>query len=221
MAVAEARPGTLPRGRHRLTREEVAASQHGRLLLAMAQVVADEGYVNTTVADVSARAGVSTRTFYEHFATKEDCFLASHAVCIDALVGIMRSAIGSTRQRPMTRFGRVLRAYLDALTDQPALARTFLIEVYAAGPRAMRQRLEAQACFAELLAEIFGASRRDRFQLEALVGTISSLVTNRVSVGDHAGLAALHGPITRFVARHLGLAGLGGVETGRRKARAR
>jgi AcrR family transcriptional regulator len=198
---------TLPRGRHRLSREEVAESQRGRLLLAMAQVVAEEGYLNATVADVSGRAGVSTRTFYEHFATKEDAFLASHAACIDALVGIMSSAVGSSRGRPITRFARVLRAYLDALADEPVLARTFLIEVYAAGPRAMRQRLDAQARFADLLAETLDFTKRDRFQVEALVGAISSLVTNRVSVGDYAGLAALHGQIIRFTERQLAPAG--------------
>src|SRR3954449_13507932 len=49
----------LPRGRHRLTREEVTASQRGRMLQAMAAAVAEKGYTRMAVADVVAGAGVS------------------------------------------------------------------------------------------------------------------------------------------------------------------
>ena len=67
----------LPRGPHRLAREEVLASQRGRMLAAIAEAVAEKGYAATTVADVVGRAGVSRKTFYEHFADKEECFLAA------------------------------------------------------------------------------------------------------------------------------------------------
>src|SRR5258706_9322051 len=63
-------PSRLPSGRHGLTREAVVASQRGRLVDAMAQVVAEKGYPAATVADVGERAGGSRRTFYEQFADK-------------------------------------------------------------------------------------------------------------------------------------------------------
>ena len=68
---------TLPRGRHAATREIVWTSQRERLLEAMAGVVADKGYARVAVADVIDHAGVSRKTFYEHFANKEACFLAA------------------------------------------------------------------------------------------------------------------------------------------------
>jgi AcrR family transcriptional regulator len=202
----------LPRGRHRLTREQVSASQRGRLLVAMADVVARKGFAHTAVADVAAHAGVSTKTFYEHFTGKEDCFLAAHAACVDALIGIMRSALGTRRRTRSgssggeSRFSRMLRAYLDTLAAEPALARTFLIEVYAAGPRALERRAAAQRGFAALLAESFGRPGRPAFECEALVGTISSLVTAKVSLGAYDELADLHAPIVEFVERQLGQA---------------
>src|SRR5437660_981717 len=49
----------LPSGRHGLTRETVLASQRGRLLDAMVQIVTEEGYADTTVSDVVERAGVA------------------------------------------------------------------------------------------------------------------------------------------------------------------
>jgi AcrR family transcriptional regulator len=68
----------LPRGPHSLTREQVAADQRRRLMAALTDVVADKGYTAATVADVSARAGVSRKAFYEHFANKEACLLETY-----------------------------------------------------------------------------------------------------------------------------------------------
>lgn len=47
-----------------------------RLLDAMIQSVVEDGYQNTTVADIVRRAKTSRCTFYEHFASREECFVA-------------------------------------------------------------------------------------------------------------------------------------------------
>ena len=62
---------TLPRHRHKLSRETVQKAQRRRILRATADAVADQGYRAATVADIVRRAGVSTRTFYELYADKE------------------------------------------------------------------------------------------------------------------------------------------------------
>lgn len=199
----------LPRGRHRLTREQVVASQRGRMLEAMASAVAESGYARTSVADVTARAGVSSKTFYEQFDSKEECFLAAYDVCVDALIATIEDSLGSTKRSPLTRFDRAIGAYLDALASEPALARTFLIEVYAAGPRALERRREVQRRFAGLLAGILAPPRsgrapaRHRFAFEALVGAISALVTTRVGAGELDRLPALRRPIVELVERQL------------------
>ena len=66
----------LPRGRHKLSRAEVLASQRGRLLRAMEELVGEHGYESTTVPLVIKAAHVSTATFYRFFADKIDCFIA-------------------------------------------------------------------------------------------------------------------------------------------------
>src|SRR3954462_14268125 len=118
----------LPRGPHRLAREEVVASQRGRMLDALAESVAAKGYAGTTVGDVVAGAGVSRKTFYEHFSDKEDCFLAAFDSGVDALL----DAIAAAEPDDATRIGIVrarVRAYLVTLAARPAFARAFLIEV--------------------------------------------------------------------------------------------
>src|SRR5690242_16547313 len=67
----------LPRGPHRLGRRAVAQHQRLRIHGAMVQAVASGGYEALSVRQVIALAGVSRRSFYEQFASKQDCFLAT------------------------------------------------------------------------------------------------------------------------------------------------
>src|SRR3954453_23831662 len=191
----------LPRGRHGLTREEVVGSQRGRVFRAMAETMARKGYAATSVSEVLRAAGVSRETFYEQFTSKEDCFIAAFEAAVDSVLGAMRAAPGAGGS-PVDGFSRGLRAYLDALADDPAFARVLLIEVYAAGPAAMQRRAELQERFVAALDAAFGArTAADRFADEALVAAISSMVTARLAVGDIDGLRALHRPIMQFVRR--------------------
>src|ERR687890_2263309 len=77
----------LPRGRHSLPREAVTESQRGRIYQAMIEVVSERGYPETRVVDVIGVAGVSRKTFYELFESKEDCFLAAYDVLLGNLLG--------------------------------------------------------------------------------------------------------------------------------------
>src|SRR4051812_30467577 len=83
----------LPRGRHAAPREVVVESQRTRMLSAMASAVAEKGYSRTAVADVIDRAGVSRKTFYEHFANKEECFLAAYDEGVDLLLEAIDEAV--------------------------------------------------------------------------------------------------------------------------------
>ena len=47
-----------------------------RLLDALEESIAEDGYPKTTVADIVRRARTSRRTFYEHFDSREACFVA-------------------------------------------------------------------------------------------------------------------------------------------------
>ena len=177
-------PRPLPRGPHRLTRETVIESQRGRMIDAIAEAVADKGYAATTVGDVVSGAGVSRKTFYEHFTDKEDCFLAAW----DTGVEVLFDAIRSSRDResdPVERMRMGLRAYLETLAAEPAFARSFFIEVVAAGPRAEARRAEVHARFAELFASIHEQSRRDMPPAipRAAVGAVNELVSDYVRSG--------------------------------------
>jgi AcrR family transcriptional regulator len=204
---AEGQIKRLPRGPHRLAREEVLASQRGRMLEAMASAVAAKGYAGTTVADVVGGAGVSRKTFYEHFRDKEDCFLAAFDAGVQLLVdAVERATLDADGEwREHIRAG--VRAYLSALSAAPDFARTFLIEVLAAGPHALERRAEVHGRFAELLKTLHESYRADHPEeipqlpdevFIAVVGAVNELVSDRVRKGRTADLSELE-PVISYL----------------------
>lgn len=194
----------LPRGRHRLTREQVVASQRQRMLKAMTQAVSEKGYAHTSVSDVVTIAGVSRETFYEQFAGKEDCFLAAYDAGVAKVLRATQASLREAPDDPAEVYSRALAAYLHTLSSDPAIAQTFNVEVYAAGPAAIKRRMALMDRFVDVTAEMLGArTPQDRFACEALVAAISSLVTNRVGVGQTADLPSLHAPLMDLVRRAL------------------
>ena len=202
----------LPRGPHGLSREEVEESQRARLLQATTEAVAEQGYVKTTVADILARAGVSRATFYQLFRYKEDCFLAAYQANAELVTGAMTAELTRVRESgerdPLARLDRVLGVYLSALRGAPALARVFLVEVYAAGPVAIEQRRASLEGFVDIVAEthrgetgVLGTKVSQRFAAQSFVGAVSSLVTNAVGVGDMDELLRLRAPLMQLAAQ--------------------
>ncbi len=149
----------LPRGPHRLGKEQVAASQSARLMRAMAELVADRGYAATTVGELASRAGVSRGAFYEHFGSKEACLIAAYDEWAIGLVEAMTREV--SEDTSWDEFiDTTLDGYLATLAADPVAARAFMVEMDAAGPAARRRRRETLHGFALLLADRHRAMRR-------------------------------------------------------------
>ena len=211
-----AAPRPLPRGPHNLARDDVLASQRQRMLESMAETVAEKGYAGTTVGDVVSGAGVSRKTFYEHFRDKEDCFLAAFDSGVDALL----DAIASAQPEEPTRMSLVrarVRAYLVTLAARPEFARTFLIEVFAAGPRALECRQRVLGRFEEFLRGLHAEARREVPDLPAVrdvvwvaaVGALNEVVTQHVRDGRVEELPALEDTLVEIQAALIGVPGGG------------
>jgi AcrR family transcriptional regulator len=137
----------------------VAASQRTRLLEAVGRAVAEKGYAATTIDDIVGDAGVSKKTFYEHFHDKLGCFLAAYEAASDELYEHVRAAQdaaagGAAPADWLARTHAGIRAYLRWLAAEPALARVFLIEVAAAGPEALARREQLRNRYAARMREL-------------------------------------------------------------------
>jgi AcrR family transcriptional regulator len=131
----------LPRGRHGLPREAVTDSQRNRIHQAMVEVVSARGYPETRVVDVIGAAGVSRKTFYELFESKEDCFLAAYDLLLENLLGEATEAFESKPGASWAeRIGVALESLLEHLSRHPDEARFAIVEVLAAGPKALARR---------------------------------------------------------------------------------
>ena len=107
----------------------------------MIEVVSERGYPETRVVDVIGVAGVSRKTFYELFDSKEDCFLAAYDVLLGNLLGDTASGFESKPGAPWAeRVAAGLGALLNHLAEHPDEARFAIVEVLAAGPKALARR---------------------------------------------------------------------------------
>jgi AcrR family transcriptional regulator len=177
-----------------LPREAVTESQRNRIHQAMIEVVSERGYPETRVVDVIGVAGVSRKTFYELFDSKEDCFLAAYDVLLENLLG---EAVNEFESRPGTpwaeRICAALETLLEHLAEHPEEARFAIVEVLAAGPKALARRDAALRQFTGFLE--VGRSETS-FELPgvtslAIAGGINEIFYTEI----------LHGAVSRLPSR--------------------
>ena len=181
-------------------------SQRERLLEAMVAAVAEKGYVGATIADIIGYAGVSRSAFYEHFRDKEDCFIVAFEegarIHFDQIV---RAA--AAEETPVGQLRASVHRYLEVLADQPAYARTFLVEILAAGPEAAARREAINDRYVELaiawhrqLAADMPAPPPEppREIFEATAGGVNDLVARWIRHGRAGELGELEDVILAF-----------------------
>jgi AcrR family transcriptional regulator len=179
----------LPTGRHGLSRSFVAQNQRDRILAAVADACSAKGYGDMSVEDIIATAGVSRRTFYEHFKNKEHAFLAAYEAVLAQLFARVNGAVDAAEELPdKVRAG--LGAFLGFLANEPAFAKMCIVDVLAAGPEAVARRDGAMRAFAQLITTnartVLGDGGPPSVDLmaETVVGGIYEVVYARVMRGE-------------------------------------
>ena len=142
----------LPAGRHGLPREYVVQNQRERILRAVTDVVSVAGFSAMSVEDIIATAGVSRRTFYDHFSSKDDAFLAQYDVISAAL--LQRVAAAYDPEMPLPERGdHCLTAAMEYFCEDPACAEMCIVQSVAAGPEAMERRDNAIRALSAIIDE--------------------------------------------------------------------
>jgi AcrR family transcriptional regulator len=191
-------------GRQQLSREFIAHHQRARIIGALAQESSEKGYRQVTVADVVRRAGIARNTFYENFRSKDDCFLATQEYAMTtALERVVAAAGDHDSWADRVRFG--LTAFLQYVVEEPALARTCMVEAMSAGPAAVERYEKSQQAFVSLFKLGRDVSPRGG-QLpetleEATIGGVFWIVYQRLAVGDVAAIPDLSPGLVEFALR--------------------
>jgi AcrR family transcriptional regulator len=196
--------GRFPSGARKLPSELVKAVQRERLILAMLKAAAELGYRETNVQDVIDRAGVSRPTFYEHFANKEDCFLAAFDVSAQRLREKLEAAAEKGGDVWRDRIRYALEALLQFASTEPETARTLIVEARAGSAKAVLRRVEMLDRFADCLEtqarELLPYSAStSALTASGVVGGVESLLYSRLCKGEHAELEALLPSLMYFV----------------------
>lgn len=175
----------LPPGRHGLSREFVTRNQRERLIAGTIAAVAEHGYRDTSVTQIAAAAGVSRRTFYGYFKTKEECFDATYDLFEGHLLQAVQESSGKSRSWSATVRARVT-TLLDFLTANPDLVRFSLVSPPSAGGEvAERGRSFLQALVDRLIqGHPEPPGDGTALELEAVQGSIASVLSGAVQVRD-------------------------------------
>jgi AcrR family transcriptional regulator len=195
----------LPSGRHGLPRAFVSRTQRERVLDAVAQAVAAKGYAATRVVDITDRAGVSRKTFYELFSSKEEAFLAA----FDTVAGLLFDrlsatfAAGAGPGRWLDRVREGFLTFLSLLAAEPAFARMCLVEAQMAGPAAVARLEAGRATFRAYLArgraEPGALVTIPAIAEAAVVAALHEHIEQRLLAGDAAALPALLEPSMELI----------------------
>jgi AcrR family transcriptional regulator len=194
--------GPLPSGRHGFTREQVAAHQRERIVAGLAEAVAERGYNAVTITQIAKSARVSKRAFYEQFESKEECFLAAFEIVIFHLRELIEDEIEPIPDWPH-RVVAGLRALLEFLAADPALARLCLVDSITAGPAVAERFREQIDVFVPLLQP--GRAERDNPRPlpdsteETLIGALISMLSRSLAFGSVASLSELLPDFVEFV----------------------
>ena len=182
---------------------EVISEHRHRLLEGMAHAVAAKGYGDTTIADIVREAGVSRRTFYEHFSTKAECLIALYEAASHNALKVLRDAIDPSHGW-QTQVEQALAAYLSSMAANPVLLRTLFIEILGLGAQGLQSRRRVNQEIADFMLVAINGSEGKEAPLSprmamAVVGGITELILQYIEQDRVAHLQELVEPSSRLV----------------------
>lgn len=174
----------LPPGRS-TPREEVRRNQRERLFAAMVTVCSEKGYAETSVADLVELSGVSSRSFYQHFADKEECFLATMEELVRTTRDLSEAALAKEDVEPGKAHVAAVEAWVGMAAAQPAAAKLCMVSAFCAGEAPRQLMAEVVGDLSALMQRGFdGPSKGRRMPAEltqAIFGGVSLVLYRRLA----------------------------------------
>lgn len=168
-------------------------NQQGRLLVATAQASYDVGYEHATVEEITHRAGVSRRTFYDHFENREAAFLAAHDEAMERAFRMVVVEVNVAESFAVATASGIT-ALIELAVNEPAFAWLALVDVQNAGLDARQRRVEFLDAFASLVHHQAHTRLEDPpppLVAEVISGGIYNVIAGRVERRQSAHLAQL------------------------------
>jgi AcrR family transcriptional regulator len=182
--------------------ERIVGIQRSRLLAAAVSAVDELGYADATVGDITGRARVSRRTFYELFKNREECLAAVLEDVVASVEGEI-AAVGLSDLPWRERVRGGLGVILSFLDREPALARVCVVQASRGGMEVLGRREEILVGLAAVLDEGRVQAQRGRecsaLTAEGLVGAAFAIVYARLSRREPEPLTDLVGELMGMI----------------------
>lgn len=165
-----------------------------RLLDGLAESIAMDGYRDTTVADIVRRARTSRRTFYEHFASKEGCFLALLTRTTAEMVDHISAAVDPDAAWT-AQVRHAVEAWIACAQRAPAITVSWIRDVPALGSSAREHQRDVMESFVAMIQRLCdteewrraGAGPVPRQLAIILIGGLRELIATSVEEGGAVG----------------------------------
>ncbi len=146
-----------------------------RLLAGLAASIGERGYRASTVADVVRHARTSKRTFYDQFASKEECFLELLRADIEELGESIASAVD-----PEADWHRQIRqaveAYVGHMEARPAITLSLIRELPSLGDVARPVQRRGVQLLSNLLIDLSASPGFRRAELPPLTAPLAVIL---------------------------------------------
>ncbi|MFD4637674.1 TetR/AcrR family transcriptional regulator [Lentzea sp. NPDC058436] len=165
--------------------EQRRAERRAKLLQAGLRLFTSTGFAATRISELCTEAGVSTRNFYEEFATKEDLLRELHDLINATAFARVREALNGLETADLgTRITTLVDAFISSVTADPRAPRLNYVEAVGVNAEIEQQHVRWVNTWAEFIesealraAETGAAPRRSyRLTAIALVGAITGLL---------------------------------------------
>ena len=172
----------------------------------MIELAAERGYREVTIAGVSARAGVSSATFYEQFANKEDCLVAAYRASasrvLDGMIGATSQARVISGGTP-ARLRAALEKLMAAIGRDPVAASVLFIEGLSGAPRLREESLRILRTVEAGTDEVLASCKPDEGPIDlparALAGAVRGVVSRRLRSRAEDRLPGLVEPLVQWI----------------------
>lgn len=192
-----------------------AADHRERLMAGLAAALRERSYWEITVADVVRHARTSRRTFYEHFAGKQDCLVALLEKENEWAVARTAAAV-NPRSPWQAQVHQAIEAWITGVKEDPRVRLCWIRLIPSlgdAGRPLLRRTMAAYAGMIRALAQSpelasAGVTPPTEQEVVMLLGGLKELIATTVEDGDDvAGIIDIATDVTiRILAPHAGKA---------------
>jgi AcrR family transcriptional regulator len=179
------------------SRPALEGTKRERILQAIVEVVAERGVKGASVELVIARAKVSRRTFYEHFANLDEGVIAVLDGCVEQVGSLTARAFEEERGPWQDGMRAALAAVLDFFDSERDLVKVYMVETLAAAPIVRERRERSTAVFRSLVVKLIQSevSHPSALAPDALLASVMGTVRARLIDSAEEPLIGLLGPL--------------------------